>query len=63
MEIVGFHVDFRLASFLNPIVTAARLTPSLLATSALDSPLFTNAAQRSHRAGPDPLLTRSPDGL
>ncbi|MFH1464659.1 MAG: hypothetical protein ABIO70_09755 [Pseudomonadota bacterium] len=37
---------------LNPIVTAARDTPSALATSAFVIPPSTMAAHRAHRSGP-----------
>lgn len=53
----------RFPSFLSPIVTAARVTPSRLATSALLIPLLTKAAQRSHLASGDTLSGCSPTGL
>ena len=40
-------------SLRRPIVTAARLTPSLLPTCALVIPPATIAAHRAHRSGPD----------
>ncbi len=38
--------------FFRPIVTAARLTPSPLATSAFVIPDSTISAHRAHRSGP-----------
>ena len=40
------------SNFLSPIVTAARDTPSCLATSALDIPPATISAHLAHRSGP-----------
>ena len=57
------HFPDRVPSFLNPIVTAARLTPSRLATSAFDSPPLTKASQGPHLAAADSLSGCSPTGF